>query len=82
MLRKWIPILLLAGLVLSACAPSPVLMKKEPASGQPMSGCRVKNLIPIPNPTVAALLPAVSSADHILGAPGAPITIVEYSDYT
>jgi len=51
------------------------------ASGAPMQGCQPVALVPTPNPTITALIPPVSAAEHILGAQDALVTIVEYSDY-
>jgi hypothetical protein len=81
MFKRLAPAFLLAVMILSACAPAPVLTKSN-TGGPPMSGCQVVNLIPTPAPTFTSSLPPVGADDHILGAKDARVTIIEYSDYT
>jgi cyclophilin family peptidyl-prolyl cis-trans isomerase/protein-disulfide isomerase len=78
MLKKLLPILLLAAFVLTACKPAAT---PAPLAGGPPMECKVSALVPTPNPTIEALIPAVSDEDHILGAKDAMVTIVEYSDF-
>ena len=77
MLKKALPLLVLTTLLLASCNFNPFQTK---VSGPPMQGCRVVDVLPKPNPTITALIPAVTASDHILGAKDAPITILEYSD--
>jgi hypothetical protein len=79
MIRKVVPILLLAAFALSACQP-----KGNTAAipdGPPMEGCQVVNTIPQPDPTIQALIPAVTENDNVLGKNEAKVTFIEYSDY-
>ena len=78
MFRKLLPVLVVAAVFLAACQPAAAPTK---AGGPPMDGCKVVSLVPTPNPTIQALIPAVSATDHINGARDAKVTIVEYSDF-
>lgn len=80
MLNKLLSIVLLSAFMLTACTPKAVTPMPL-AGGPPMSGCKVNALLPAINPTVQALIPAVSADEHILGAKDALVTIVEYSDF-
>ena len=79
MLKRYLPILLFAAMLLASCRPAPA--STVTVSNSPMDGCKVVDLVPKPNPTIAALIPAVSADDHILGAKDARVTLVEYSDF-
>ena len=39
------------------------------------------DVVPTANPTIEALIPAVTEKDHILGSKEASVTFIEYSDY-
>lgn len=65
---------------MAACQPAAATPTQQ-AGGPPMEGCKVSALVPTPNPTIEALIPAVSAEDHIFGAKDALVTIVEYSDF-
>ena len=80
MRKKNILGLLLGAVLLTACAPQASAPQEE-FSGPPMDGCTVVDVAPVPNPTIQALIPAVSESDHILGAKEARVTFIEYSDY-
>ena len=81
MRTKLIPALLLGAVLLAACSPSAAPTQKQQVSGPPMEGCQVVDVVPQPNPTIEALVPAVSDQDHILGSKEAKVTFLEYSDY-
>lgn len=55
--------------------PTTVILPSGPAT------CQVVPVVPTPNPTAAALFPAVSSSDWITGPDSAAITVIEYADY-
>ena len=80
MFRKLLPVLVLASILLAACQPA-AAPSSNTASGTPMQGCKVVDLVPTPNPTIQSIIPAVSATDHITGAPNAKVTILEYSDF-
>lgn len=80
MLRKLLPLLAVMALLLGACQPQ-TAGGKVPISGTPMAGCEVSPVLPTPNPTLQALIPAPGKDDHILGKDTALVTIIEYSDY-
>ncbi len=80
MLRKLLPLLAVMALLLGACQPQ-TAGGKVPISGTPMAGCEVSSVLPTPNPTLQALIPAPGKDDHILGKDTALVTIIEYSDY-
>ena len=96
-MRKHILIIvLLASVVLSACAkstptsmptfaaPAPTTVLEVPQSSQleaPDSGCTVIARQPTPGPTQASLFPPVTEDDHVKGPDTAKVTIIEYSDF-
>lgn len=45
------------------------------------AGCTVVSAQPTPGPEEQSLFPPVSEADWVLGPTGAPVTILEYSDF-
>jgi hypothetical protein len=77
---KFLPALLLGAALLAACNPVGQTTKK-PVSGPPMEGCKVVDVVPQPDPTLASLIPSVSEKDHIEGNQAASVTFIEYSDY-
>ena len=79
MRTKLLPALLLGAALLAACSPGAAT--KQVVTGPPMEGCKVVDVVPQPNPTIEALVPAVTDQDHILGSKTASVTILEYSDY-
>jgi hypothetical protein len=96
MRKQWIIVLLLASVVLSACAKStptslptlagiaPTEVLEVPQSSQlaaPDSGCTVVAKQPTPGPTQASLFPPVTEADNVKGPDTAKVTIIEYSDF-
>ncbi len=80
MMRRTIVLLVAAAIFLAACQPG-ADPTKQPVSGPPMEGCTVSALLPTPEPTLQALIPAVQPDDHIQGNKQAPISIIEYSDF-
>ena len=80
MLKKLLPVLVLAAILMAACQPAAAPTSSQ-VSGTPMEGCKVVDLAPTPNPTIQSLIPAVTATDHITGAKDAKVTIVEYSDF-
>lgn len=96
MRKPLIIILLLASVVLSACAKStptslptlaglaPTEVLEVPQASQleaPDSGCTVVAKQPTPGPTQASLFPLVNENDHVKGPDTAKVTIIEYSDF-
>jgi hypothetical protein len=81
MLKKVLPALLLGAVLLAACAPKTNNETKQKVSGPPMDGCKVVDVVPASNPTIEAMVPAVTEKDHILGSKEAQVTFLEYSDY-
>lgn len=80
-MRKFIlSCLLLVGLALAACngaTTAPTATPTTAATTAPQSKCQVAGLLP----PVDAKLPAVRDSDWAEGPKGAPLTIIEYSDY-
>ena len=79
MIRKFVPLLLAAAFALSACQPKSGVVAIP--DGPPMEGCQVVDTMPQPDPTIQALIPAVTENDHVLGNNEAKVTFSEYSDY-
>ena len=78
---KVLTALLLGAVLLAACSPTAATNQKQKVSGPPMDGCQVVDVVPQPNPTIEALIPAVTEKDHIQGSKEASVTFLEYSDY-
>ena len=54
----------------------------ETASGETLqAGCTVVSAQPTPGPEEQSMFPPVSETDWVLGPAGAPVTILEYSDF-
>ncbi len=81
MRTKVLTALLLGAVLLAACSPNAAPTQKQKVSGPPMEGCLVVDVVPKPNPTIEALIPAVTEKDHIQGSKEAKVTFLEYSDY-
>lgn len=96
MRKQLIIILLVASVVLSACAKTttptslptfPAVSSTQvdvPQSSQleaPDSGCTVVAKQPTPGPTQQSLFPLVNEDDHAKGPADARVTIIEYSDF-
>jgi hypothetical protein len=81
MRTKVLTALLLGAVLLAACSPAAATNQKQKVSGPPMDGCQVVDVVPKVDPTIEALVPAVTDKDHIQGAKAAKVTFLEYSDY-
>ena len=80
MMKRIVPLLLAAVFALSACQPKSGAVVEIP-DGPPMEGCQVINSVPQPDPTIQALIPAVTENDNVLGKNEAKVTFIEYSDF-
>ena len=56
-------------------APTTAITPSGPAT------CQVTSVVPTPDPTAEAILPAVSGTDWVKGVETASITIIEYADF-
>ena len=91
MRKLWFSIILLAAVILSACAPrtptaasapTPALAKAPTENASlPKMECVVVSLLPTPGPTEVSLYPPASPDDWAKGNPNAAMTITEYSDF-
>lgn len=80
MLKKILPVLMVAAFVLAACQPGAAGTAPQKTS-EPMQGCKVVNSMPTPDPTLAKAIPAVGADDHVRGNKDAKVTLIEYSDF-
>lgn len=88
MRKVWLPLALLAGVLLGACAsaaPAATATPTQPPKASlPTSAparCTVESTLPNVSPTDAARFVPVSGQDWIEGPVDAKVTLLEYSDF-
>lgn len=96
MRKIFLSILVLASVMLSACAKAtPTLepiaslvqpstqpeVPSSPGLNEPPASCTVVTKRPTQSPTEESLFPPVSEDDHVRGPETAKLTLIEYSDF-
>ncbi len=95
-MRKYIILLMLMAIGLSACLPVNITPTTAPKSSPvptagltvpnaaevlPDSGCTVVTQKPTPGPTAKPNYPSVTASDWVKGPANARVTLIEYSDF-